>query len=370
MHSAHSWRSRRRPEYRTVTRLQHPGGSVRSRTTCVAARLTAKQIARAWALDPTLRWPAGMVDRLAGFWPPSSSADAQPIGLPHCRAEWVRPAGIDPQRAILYLHGGGFITCGMNTHRRVTWEMSRRAEAGVLNVDYRMLPDHAITSAVDDAVDGYRWLLSEGFSADEIVVVGDSAGGYLALTAVLGLPGADLPTPAAVAAISPLTDAGPQRAPPMRGADDPLLPPAALRAFVRYVEHCHRRLSADGAPEVLASPADEDLSDAPPVAIHVGEHELLRCDAETMAMRLAEAGRPCELHVWEGQMHDFPLASTSTPEADAALSAIARFIVDSATGSRRGSGPGRRRSGQVSGPASPARPRSFDSRRSAPGHVA
>lgn len=364
-HPHPQWRQGR---YRAATRLRHSGGSVRSRTVRVAARLTAKQVARGWALAPAARWPAGIVDSLAGLRPTRGSACTQPVGLPHCRAEWVRPAGIDPQRAIVYLHGGGFVTCGTNTHRRIASEMARRSDACVLNVGYRMLPDHAISSAVTDAVDGYRWLLDEGFSADEVIVAGDSAGGYLALTSVLALAGADVPTPAGVATISPLTDAGPERAPPMRGADDALLPASALRAFVRYVQHCHRLLSVDGAPATLATPAEEDLRSLPPVAIHVGERELLRYDAETMAVRLAEAGRPCELHVWEGQMHDFPLASTSTPEADAALSAIARFVVDRAPGSRRRDGPvrtGRRDTGRPSGSVARRRPRPAGKSRSA-----
>ncbi|WP_328825405.1 alpha/beta hydrolase [Tomitella gaofuii] len=76
------------------------------------------------------------------------------------------------------------------------------------------------------------------------------------------------------------------------------------------------------------SPVAEDLSGLPPSSIHVGEHELLRIDAETMATRLSQAGRTCELHVREGQMHDFPAAAPRTHASNAALDQMARFIVD------------------------------------------
>ncbi|GAA4813357.1 alpha/beta hydrolase [Tomitella cavernea] len=295
-------------------------------------RLTVKQVMRGWALDPALGWPTGLVDKAAGLLPSPSNTAAQPVRLPHCSAEWLRTKTRRAKRAVLYLHGGGFVMCGLNTHRAMASVLSSRSDAAVLNVDYRMLPHNAVPDAVEDAVDGYRWLLECGYEPDEIAVVGDSAGGYLAFTSVLSLTAAGLPTPAAIATVSPLTDASTTlHRPDWDGC--PMLPRSALRAMVRYLRRCHRRIAIDGKPVDLVSPLREDLSTLPPVSIHVGGRDLLRTEGEMMADLVGEAGRPCELHVWEGQMHDFPLTTTLTPEGDAALEEISRFVSRHTAGS-------------------------------------
>ncbi|WP_182347420.1 alpha/beta hydrolase [Tomitella gaofuii] len=318
-------RSKARP--RPVARFRHGGPSLRSRLVNDATRLTVKQIMRGWAINPALGWPTGVVDKAARLLPSPSHTDAQPVRLPHCGAEWLRTTERQDcrKRAVLYLHGGGFVMCGLNTHRAMASELADRSDAAVLNVDYRMLPDSAVPSAVEDTVDGYRWLLDAGYQAGEIAVVGDSAGGYLAFTSVLSLAEAGLPAPAAIATVSPLTDASPTLHRP-DGDSCPMLPRSALRAMVRYLRHCHRRIAVDGKRVDLVSPLREDLSALPPVTIHVGGRDLLRTDGEVMADLIGEAGRPCELHVWDGQMHDFPATTTLTPEGDRALGEISWFI--------------------------------------------
>ena len=108
---------------------------------------------------------------------------------------------------MLYLHGGVFLTCGLNTHRSLVGRLTREAGAGVLNVGYRMLPTHGIADAVNDAFSGLRWLRRRGYRWSNIIVAGDSADGYLAFMATLAAVRAGLPGPAGIAAISPLTDA-------------------------------------------------------------------------------------------------------------------------------------------------------------------
>ncbi len=151
-------------------------------------------------MQPNLHWPLEYVDGLAGLVPRfGSSAEIQPIRLEHCTAEWVRAPGASSGRAILYLHGGAFLTCGLNTHRSLVTRLSKAADARVLNVGYRKLPSHQIADAIDDAMSGLRWLQQRGYDGDRIVVAGDSAGGYLAFMTTLSAIRGHVAQPAGIA---------------------------------------------------------------------------------------------------------------------------------------------------------------------------
>ncbi|MDG3013753.1 alpha/beta hydrolase [Speluncibacter jeojiensis] len=299
--------------------------------------MTVKPLIRAWAMVPQWDWPTGLLDMLAGSLPHPASAMIDPVDLGSCAAEWIRAEAVDTDRAVLYLHGGAFMACGLNTHRSVALRMSAAVSGAVLNVDYRMLPKHAIACAVEDALAGYRWLLGIGYKGPDIVIAGDSAGGYLAFEAVLALRAAGLPAPACLVTFSPLTDVGDmarkQRGPKAR--ECPLLPVEALDAFTRYIERAHRRLCVDGSPGPLANPVEEDLSGMPPVMIQAGSDEMLIGDAELMACRLRRADIRCDLHVWDGQMHAFPAVTGATPESMRAMDLVGDFVADvTGTGGR------------------------------------
>ncbi len=307
-------------------RYLHSGTSTRARLLVRGARWGVGPVVRAWMAAPDLTWPLGWVDAAARLLPRPRHVECRRVGLPRCGGEWIRAEHAGPAGAILYLHGGAFLTCGLNTHRALASSLSAAAEAPVLSVGYRMLPRHPIGSAVDDALDGYRRLLDLGFRGSDVVVAGDSAGGYLAFMTALSLARMDLPAPAGVAAISPLTEVGVRPDLARDALPGPVLPARALDAFARYLPRAHRRITVEGETGPLVSPVDEDVSVLPPVLIHAGANEILHDDAERMAERLWQSGVPCELHLWEGQMHAFPVLAGITAESRAAIRSIGRFV--------------------------------------------
>jgi acetyl esterase/lipase len=320
------------PDYSPVT-LQikpriHHRRSPQSIAVSLASRFTVKNAVRAWAILPDLHWPFELVDCCAGLLlHHQPSAQIQRVRLDNCIAEWVRAPEVSSARAVLYLHGGAFLTCGLNTHRSLVTRLSTTADAGVLNVDYRMLPAHRISDAIDDALSGLRWLRDRGYDPDKTVVAGDSARGYLAFMTTLAAIRNHLGTPAGITTISPLTDADPATKLAHRNADScSMFTCAALSVFMRYLQQTQlpeRRGRSSG--EVI-SPMDADLSLLPPVSIHVSSDELLFPDAELMAQRLDAAGIRCDLHVWAGQIHDFPLAADVLPEGRRAIRYIGEFV--------------------------------------------
>jgi acetyl esterase/lipase len=304
----------------------HHRHSAQSIAVSLGSRLIVKNAVRVWAARPNLHWPFAYVDSLAGLLPQfRSSADIEPVRLEHCAAEWVRAPGVSSERAILYLHGGAFLTCGLNTHRSLVTHLSKAADAAVLNVEYRMLPSHRIIDAIDDGINGLRWLQRHGYDGDRVVVAGDSAGGYLAFMTTLAAVRSHVGKPAGIAAVSPFTDADPARKLKHRNARRcSMFTPASLSMFARYLGEV--RLSEGRSSGGFVSPVDADLSSLPPVTIHASSDELLLPDAELMAKRLDVAGIRCDLHLWDGQIHDFPLAADVLPEARRAIRYIGDFV--------------------------------------------
>lgn len=313
---------------RTMNRRIHHQHSPQSVAVSLASRLIVKNAVRAWAIQPNLQWPLAYVDGFAGLLPRfRASAHIEPIRLENCAAEWIRAPGASAQRAILYLHGGAFLTCGLNTHRSLVIRLSKAADAGVLSVGYRKLPAHQIADAVEDGMSGLRWLQDRGFDTDRVLVAGDSAGGYLAFMTTLLSIRNEISKPAGIATVSPFTDADPARKLRHRNARRcSMFTRGALSMFTQYLSQAE--LLEDPGPCRPVSPVDADLSALPPVAIHASSDELLLPDAELMAERLEASGIRCDLHLWDGQIHDFPLAADVLPEGRRALRYIGDFVKD------------------------------------------
>lgn len=318
-----------------VDRQEIRSTSMQSHILANTLRLTIRPVISLWAKASTLPWPMKAVDYVSTrVHPPLDGTRIQTILLDRCRAHWVEtddtggrggPSGPGGDRVVLYMRGGGFLLPGVGTHRRLVSRISASAAAPVLMVDYRTLPDHSICDAVDDGVSGYRWLLAEGYRPDQIVIAGDSAGGYLSFMIPLALRDQGLPGPAGIVALSPLTEMDPVRKTEHRNSDrDAMFPVHALDTLSRISDRVDSR-PGPVRPERIC-PVDNDLRGFPPVLIQVGSHELLLPDSELMADRLAEAGVPCELQVWRRQVHVFQAAADLVPEGQRAIDEIGYFV--------------------------------------------
>ncbi|MFA1538728.1 alpha/beta hydrolase [Actinomadura monticuli] len=268
----------------------------------------------------TLRF-APLLDLGAALMPsPRGTRVTRVAGL-GCAAEWVRGRGVpaDSDRVILYFHGGGFVACGLRTHRRMISRISQAADMPVLSVAYRMQPRVPIQTSIDDCVDAYRWLL-ETHDPDDIVIAGDSAGGYLAFMAPLHALRAGLPRPAGIAALSPFADLDIDVK--IAHANAPLDPFIPARRMWDMVRTC---FPGAELTDPWLSPVHADLAGLPPTLIHVGSIEVLLADAELMAERLGAAGVACTLQIWEGQAHVFQIFADLSREGLIAIQEIGAF---------------------------------------------
>jgi len=306
------------------------GAGIAGRLAWLAARLTVRPTLAIGSQLSFVPWPWGLIDFAFRAVAPIPGTVRATIGLAHCSALLVRARGVLPadgtHRVVLYLHGGAFLTCGVHSHGRMATMISRYADAPVLVMNYRMVPRHSVGQAIEDCLAGWRWLRGQGYGPDQIVVVGDSAGGYLALALAERLL-AEGEEPAALVSMSPLMQlqAGPKLAHPNIGCDA-MFPPKAFEALVGLIARAAARRVVDGRPEEVFEPLDHVGPGLPRTLIHVSGSEVLLYDARLAARRLAAAGVPVEVRIWPGQMHVFQICAPLVPEATRSLRQIGEYI--------------------------------------------
>ncbi|UQX10468.1 alpha/beta hydrolase fold domain-containing protein [Candidatus Mycobacterium methanotrophicum] len=306
------------------------GPSLPGMVAAVACHLTVRPILAVGSYIPHMPWPFGLIDFVSQVLLPTPGTVRATVELPHATAQLVRAPGVLPadgkRRVVLYLHGGAFLTCGANSHSRVVNALSKYADSPVLVVNYRLIPKHSVGMALDDCHDAYRWLRLRGYRPEQIVLAGDSAGGYLALALAQRLQQVG-EEPAALVAISPLLQLAkePKQAHP-NIKTDAMFPAKAFDALVALVAKAAGKRIVDGAPEELYEPLDHIEPGLPQTLIHVSGSEVLLHDARVAAVRLAAVGVPTEVRVWPGQVHDFQLGAPVVPEATRSLRQIGEYI--------------------------------------------
>ena len=220
-------------------------------------------------------------------------------------------------RALLYLHGGAYVTGSPRTHRAITTGLAKRTRLPVFAADYRRAPEHPYPAALEDAHAAYT-ALRETHGA--VAVVGDSAGGGLALALALHLRDRGEPLPTALALLSPWVDLTlrelPERAPP----GEAMLSHAWVRASASAY------LAGTPADTPLASPLFADLTRLPPLLVQAGTDELLLGDAQRLVARVQAAGGSATLRVFQGQWHVHQLHAGLLRASDEALDEVAAFV--------------------------------------------
>lgn len=214
-----------------------------------------------------------------------------------------RPSPEQGLPVVLYLHGGGKVVGGLDSHDDICAELADRSGTIVVAVDYRLAPEHRFPAAFDDC-----WSVLEaladgdlGIGADRIVVAGDSAGGNLA--AVVALMARDRSGPALrhQVLLYPVVDHDFDRPSYRANADGYLLTRDTMRWFwQQYVADPARR------SEGYASPQRADkLEGLPSATVITAEYDPLRDEGEAYAERLRAAGVTTIAMRYDGQIHGF-----------------------------------------------------------------
>ncbi len=263
------------------------------------------------------------LDGMAEGSPPPEGVHVEAVTLGGRPAERITPHGPDTDSVVLYLHGGGYCSGSLASHRQLGARIAQASGSTVVVLDYRLAPEDPFPAAVHDATSAYRDLMDSGADPRRMAVAGDSAGGGLTVAALLALRNAGAPLPAAAVCLSPWVDLT-QSAPSYDSLAD--ADPMVSRAGLDEMARCY--LGTTDPRTELASPLfAEDLSGLPPVLVEVGAHEVLLDDATGLADRLRNAGGSVTLTVWPELIHVFQaFPGELIPESDQSIAAIGAFL--------------------------------------------
>jgi epsilon-lactone hydrolase len=272
--------------------------------------------------DQTIEQIRAGWEKFAASFVPAADLSFKPAVAQGVPVEWVTAPDSDPSRVVLYFHGGGYTIGSIASYRSYTGRLARATQSRLLSVGYRLAPENPFPAALDDACHSYRWLLEQGIAPSRICVVGDSAGGGLALSMVIASRDAGTPLPAAVVAIGPVTDLAKEGASMKERAHlDPIV------TYESSLAHARRYVGAQGnLKHPLASPLYADLHGLPPVLILVGTHEALFDDSGRFAAKAADAGVQVQLDVWEEMIHVWPFFADILPEGRQAIEKMGAYI--------------------------------------------
>ena len=253
--------------------------------------------------------------------PAEPDITSEPVVANGVNAAWISAPGAADDRAVLYLHGGGYIMGSLNTHRDMMGRISRAAQTRVLGLDYRLAPEHPFPAAVDDTVAGYRFLLDQGLPSSRLAIAGDSAGGALTLAALVAGRDAGLPMPAAAVCLSPFLDLeGTGESITTRADVDPIATPEVIDVWAKAY------LAGADPRTPLANPLYADLAGLPPLLIQVGDHEVLLDDSTRLAERAQAAGVQVKLEIWPEMIHRWHSYAAVLPEGQQAIEDIGAFL--------------------------------------------
>ena len=215
---------------------------------------------------------------------------------------------------LLYLHGGGFVIGGLETHDSLCRQLAQRSGGAVLALDYRLAPEHRFPTAVEDAWAAMRWLAGEGADAldldgQRLAVGGDSAGGTLAATCAIHARDTGLPIRLQLL-ITPGTTAHMDTASHTLFANGFLLDSANVAWFFdHYIDFHHRR-------DWRFAPLEaDDLDGVAPACVILAECDPLVDEGLAYADRLRLAGVAVELELYRGLTHDFIKMGRALKEA-------------------------------------------------------
>ncbi|MEV1177462.1 alpha/beta hydrolase [Nonomuraea sp. NPDC049784] len=245
--------------------------------------------------------------------------EADAAGLP---AIWAVPKGSAEDRVLLYIHGGGFVSGSVSSHRKLFGHLAKATGTRALMFEYRLAPAHTHPAQVDDATAVYRWLLDQGISPGHIAFAGDSCGGGLSITTQLRARERGLPLPAASMPFSPWVDMEAIGQSYETNRDkDAFFSTDVVRGLADMF------LGADGdRRDPLANPLYADLTGLGPIYIQVGGDEVLLDDARRLDEHARQAGVDVQLNIFPDMQHTFQMAAGRAPEADEAIRRMAEWV--------------------------------------------
>lgn len=234
--------------------------------------------------------------------------------------EWISVRA-DADRAVLYLHGGGFRLGSIESHRDLLQRLSRAADARILAIDYRLCPEHRFPAPLEDALAAYSWMLEQDTQPSRLAIAGDSAGAGLAISIMLAAKAQGVPLPGAAVLMSAWTDMqATGRSYETVAAQDPIHQRPMILSLARGY------LGTHDPRDPLASPIHGDLRGLPPMLLQCGGRETLLDDTVVFGNNARAAGVDAEVQIFDDMIHVFQMFAAELAEATRAITSAGDFL--------------------------------------------
>jgi len=248
-----------------------------------------------------------------------------PAAVPQLRAAWLVDENLSSERRMLFLHGGGYVAGGIRAYRNFAMWIARAMHCAVLLIDYRLAPEHPFPAALEDAVMAFQWMREHGplgrAPAQRTFLLGDSAGGGLALAALLALRERHEDLGDATVTFSAWTDLTNSGASMMANEDLSL---GAVKAVPDLFAGLYLQQIDPRNP--LASPLFGALDGLPPLLMQASTTELFLDDTVRLAEKAQNAAVEVHLDLWSDLVHVWQGYAPLLPEAIEALRRAGEFI--------------------------------------------
>lgn len=262
------------------------------------------------------------LDEIGSVWPVASDVTLAPVDVNGIAGEWSSVPGSDSSRVLLFLHGGGYCSGSIISHRRMVSEAGRAAGVRTLAIAYRLAPENPFPAAFDEALTAWHFLRGRGIAAEHIAIGGDSAGGGLSLAIALRLRDIKENLPACLWLVSPWTDLTMSGSTLVtKDAVDPLI----HQEYLCELADAYLGRAAD-RKDPRVSPLFAELTGMPPMLIQVGSAETLLDDSLRLAAAAGQADVPVSLEIWPHMIHAWHLWNARLEPGREALRSAGTFM--------------------------------------------
>lgn len=241
---------------------------------------------------------------------------AQVGGVP---GVWAMPLDADPAQVLVLFHGGGFALGSSASHRKLGGHLAKAVGAHCFVADFRRAPEAKFPAQLEDGEAMFQALIAQGHRAEDITLVGDSAGANLAISTTFRLMAAGGPVPRRVVTMSPwLNMENDGETIVTNDATDFLITREGLQGNIdRYIA------GATSPTDPWANPLYQDFSGFPRLYICAGDVESLYDDSVRLERLARAAGVDVTFSVGEGMQHVYPFLAGNHPRADEEIRLIA-----------------------------------------------
>ncbi len=235
-------------------------------------------------------------------------------------SEWLIPDKASYGKLIYYIHGGGYVSGSCNDHRSLVAKIALNSGITNLLFEYGLAPENPFPAALDDTINVYRAVLEKGYKSENIVFMGESAGGGLCLATLLALRDKNIPLPKAAVAISPWTDLSCSSDSYHTKNKVSLAPTDSWTVFSHYYA------ANNDVMNPYISPLWGNLQGLPPIFINAGNADELFDDSQKFYEKAKAAGADIQFCEGKDVIHCYPMMAPFFPEATEAMNEIIEFI--------------------------------------------